>query len=86
MKNIETCASVKDNIRNVFSLSYIHGSQGKMEQKNSNRKLRVVRTTLWIWKVIWEDSVDCNKHVYEYLRKRMEERNKKADFKYFPHL
>lgn len=33
MKNTETCASIKDNVRTVFPMTYVHGSQGKIKQK-----------------------------------------------------
>lgn len=67
-------------------MSYMHGSQGKVKPKKSNRNLCIVRAILWIRKVIWEDNVDRDKYVYEHLRKGMEERKKKANLKCFPPL
>lgn len=42
MKNTETCASVKDNVRTVFPMIYVHGSEGKIKQKN-----QTVTCALW---------------------------------------
>lgn len=62
----------------------ILGSQGRMKKIKSNRNLCIVRTTLWLWKGIWEDNVDRNKYTYKHLKKGMEGRKEKKLI--FPHF
>lgn len=67
-------------------MTCILGSQGRMKKMKSNRNLCIVRTILWIWKVIWKDNVDHDKYIYKHLRKGMEGRKEKADVNFFPHF